>query len=325
VVSERSGISATIRHLPYFLAVAEDQHIKHAAARLNMTQSALSRRIQDFEAELGLALFERHPGGVRLTPAGLSLRNDVRRQLADYEQAVHRARRVQRGEEGNLRVAFNAVASHHPELPRWLNQFRTSRPGIELEIFPLESASQMDALMSGRIDVGFLYTPPEDMAEMTSRVAFVHDFILALPQGHRLARHKTLHLRDLANENFIGTPRGTGWGNKAAAAFSRVQASIADRIIAACQQGGLTPNIVAEISSSEARLTLVNAGMGICFVDDLQRGREGPGVVLRKVADFSVPLSISLVWRHDDPSPILANFVDIVTQRSRERKTKSER
>jgi len=316
-------MSATIRHLPFFLAVAEDQHIKHAASRLNMTQSALSRRIQDFEAELGISLFERHPGGVRLTPAGLSLRDDVRRQLADYEQAVHRARRIQRGEVGSLRVAFNTVSSHHPAVPQWLNKFRTLRPGIELEMFPLESAAQMDALMAGRIDAGFLYAPPEDMAEMTSREAIVHDFMLALPQGHRLAKRKTIHLRDLAEENFVWAPRGTGWGNKAAAAFSRVQASIADRMIAACLQGGLTPHIVAEIASSEARLTLVNAGMGITFVHDLQQGREGPGIVLRKVADFSVPLSISLVWRRDDPSPILASFVEMVTQRSRDRKGKA--
>jgi DNA-binding transcriptional LysR family regulator len=95
------------------------------------------------------------------------------------------------------------------------------------------------------------------------------------------------------------------------AAFSRMRASMYDRMIAACQQGGLTPRIVAELSPSEARLTLVSLGLGICFVDDLLRGYEGPQIALRRVEDFSVPLSLSLVWRRANQSRLLRRFLDI--------------
>ena len=118
----------------------------------------------------------------------------------------------------------------------------------------------------------------------------------------------------MKNENFIWGPRG--WNEQGASAYARMRASIYDRMMMACHMGGLTPRIIAEVNTSEARLNLVSAGMGVCFVDELQRGREAPGVVLRKLEDFSVPLSVSMVWRRNDASPILAAFVALVSRKT---------
>ena len=304
---------SSIRHLPFFLAVAEEQHFKRAAARLHMTQSALSRRIQDFEAELGAALFERQPGGVRLTQAGQALRDDAARLLAEYERALSRAQRIQRGELGTLRVAISGVAVRHPKVPRWLNAFRTERPGVELALAPMVSAEQIDALQAGEIDTGFSYGPLQGVAGVAARPVFSHDFLLAMPADHPLTRRRGLRLRDLADEHFIWTTRkARRAGAGATAPYDRTRATIYDRMIAACRKGGLTPHIVAEQNTAEARLNLVAAGMGLCFVDDLQRG-ETPGVVLRKIPEFSVPISMHLIWRKGDASPVLESFIRTVT------------
>lgn len=305
----------SIRHLPYFATVAEDQHFKRAAGRLNMTQSALSRRIQEFEAELGLTLFERRPGGARLTAAGVSLLAGARRILTEYEHAVQRARQIQRGELGTFRVAFNGISARHEPVPLWLRRFRVENPGVDLRLVPMVSATQTDALLSGEIDAGFFYGPPGDSSELDFIPVMEHDFLLALPKDHPLNAIRRLRLKDLQGESFIWGPRG--WNEQGASSYARMRASIYDRMMTACHLGGLTPRIIAEVNTSEARLNLVAAGMGVCFVDELQRGRESPGVVLRKVEDFSVPLSVSLVWRRADPSPILAAFVAMVSREVR--------
>jgi DNA-binding transcriptional LysR family regulator len=297
--------------------VAEEQHFKRAAARLHMTQSALSRRIQDFESELGAALFERLPGGVRLTGAGQSLRDDAARILAEYERALQRTQRIQRGELGTLRVAISGVAIRHPRVLRQLNAFRAARPGVELTLAPMVSSEQVDALQAGEIDAGFVYGPLVGVQGIAARPVFSHDFLLAMPADHALARRRRLRLRDLSEENFIWsarrTRRGAGTILAASAPYDRTRATIYDRMIAACRRGGLTPHIVAEQNTAEARLNLVAAGMGLCFVDDLQRG-ETPGVVLRRIAEFSVPIAMHLAWRRGDASPVLASFIEAVAK-----------
>jgi DNA-binding transcriptional LysR family regulator len=98
--------------------------------------------------------------------------------------------------------------------------------------------------------------------------------------------------------------------------YERMRASIYDRMMSACHAGGLSPHIVAEANTSEARLSLVAAGMGLSFVDELQAGRAPPEIVLKRLADFSVPLSLSLVWRSQNRSPTLERFLDLVRRQS---------
>jgi DNA-binding transcriptional LysR family regulator len=187
---------------------------------------------------------------------------------------------------------------------------------------PMVSARQVDALLAGEIDAGFVYAPVEGVAGIASRSVLAHDFVLALPGKHRLAARRALRLRDLADEPFIWQTRGVGHdrrgaalhGRRSAAPYERTRARIYDRMLAACQKGGLTPRIVAELDTAEARLNLVAAGMGLCFVDDLQRG-SAPDVALRRVSDLSVRVEMSLVWRNDAGSPILAAFIDMVKKR----------
>jgi len=311
----------SLRHLPFFVAVAEEENFRRAAERLHMTQSALSRRIQDFERELKVPLLERSAGGTRLTPAGRALLADGRRLMEDYARAQEHARRVHRGEVGTLRVAISGITVRHPSVPKWLARFRAGRPGVELQVVPMTSAAQVDALLAGEIDAGFVYGPLEGLEAIATRAVFTHDFVLALPQGHALAQRRRLKLSDLSGEGFIWSTRSSGTSSpkdgtsrRAVGAYDQRRATIYDRMIAGCRAGGLTPRIVAAVDTAEARLNLVAAGMGVSFVDDLQRG-ESPGVVLRKVADFSVPISVHFAWRRDDGSPLLASFAAIGARR----------
>lgn len=300
----------SLRHLPFFVAVAEEENFRRAAGRLHMTQSALSRRIQDFERELKLPLFERGASGTRLTPAGRALLADGRRLTEDWDKARERARQVHRGEVGTLRVAISGISVRHPSVPKWLARFRAERPGVDLQVLPMTSWAQVAGLVAGEIDGGFVYGPLEGLPELVTRPAFTHDFLLALPEGHPLAARRRLLLANLAEEGFIWSTRTTGRREGPYSAYDRRRATIYDRMIAACRAGGLTPRIVAEADTAEARLNLVAAGMGLSFVDDLQRG-ESPGVVLRKVADFSVPITVHFACRRDDASPLLARFAGL--------------
>ena len=304
----------SLRHLPFFVAVAEEENFRRAAERLHMTQSALSRRIQDLERELALPLFERGASGTRLTPAGRSLLADSLRLIDDYARARRQAQQVQRGEVGSLRVAISGISVRHPSVPKWMARFRAERPGVDLQVLPMTSWGQVAALVTGEIDAGFVYGPLEGLAEVATRPAFTHDFLLALPEGHPLAARRRLALADLADEGFIWSTRTTGRREGPYAAYDRRRATIYDRMIAACRAGGLTPRIVAEAHTAEARLNLVAAGMGLSFVDDLQRG-ESPGIVLRKVADFSVPITVHFAWRRDGASPLLARFAELGARR----------
>jgi DNA-binding transcriptional LysR family regulator len=306
-------ICMTIQHLPFFLEVAENEHLTRAAVRVNMTQSALSRRIQAFEAALGISLFERVPGGMRLKPQGQSLRADARRLLDEYERAIHRARQIERGDAGTFRVAFSGIAVRHPKVPRWISAFRAATPGVDLKLLPMDSGRQIDALMAGAIDAAFLYGPIENIYEVDNRAVFAHDFLLALPKDHPLGRRAKLRLVDLKNESFIWNSRTVSLDALTTTTYDQTHSSIYDRIMTNCQLGGLSPKIVVEVSTAEARLNLVEAGMGVCFVDDLQQGRQSTQFILRKVVDFSVPLIVNLAWRRSDQSPMLSNFIQIVS------------
>src|SRR6266436_236131 len=150
-----------LRHLRYFVAVGEEQHYGRAALRLRVVQPALSRQIQDLEEELGFKLFERLPRGVKLSPAGKLFLEDARRILQDVNEAAARAARVARGQSGTLRVGFSENASWRGVVPESLRRFREIQPDAELQLQPLPSLEQLEAIRSGRLDAGFVLDMPK--------------------------------------------------------------------------------------------------------------------------------------------------------------------
>jgi DNA-binding transcriptional LysR family regulator len=301
-----------LRHLPYFMAAAEEQHFQRAAARMNITQSALSRRIRDLEQHLGgAALFVRLPRGVELTEAGRSLLEDARRILGEVEEARKRTARIAQGDEGRLEVGYNVGVLRHAFLRDALQAFRRRFPKVSLKLRSLSTTEQLARLRTGEIDAGLLYhevvDPPFEFRDL-----YVDDFVLALPKTHRLAAARQLQLRDLRDEDFI-------WFTKSPALH------IADRMLAACEASGFTPRVSIDSPTSEATLRLVASGMGIGFVPRSMQGEEAEQVVLRPLARFSQPIRLQLVWRRENPSAALPSFVKALLAAPRPRGTAGSR
>ena len=197
-----------LRHLRYFVAVAEELHFGRAARRLHIAQPPLSRQIRDLERDVGTPLFERRPRGVELTPAGRAFLPEARLTLAQAERAQRTAQRAAMGETGRLRVGFVEAAADTGILPDVLSFFRMHLPSIGLSLFEMDSLQQAEAFRDGRIDLGLLSSIPPDAARWL-QVEVVHrePLVLAMPPTHPLVGRKRLALRDLAGESFVLIPR----------------------------------------------------------------------------------------------------------------------
>src|SRR5437879_5184146 len=192
-----------LRHLRYFVAVGEEQHYGRAARRLHVAQPALSRQIQDLEEEIGFKLFDRLPRGVKISAAGRCFLEDARRVLQQVNEAATRARRVALGQSGTLRVGFVESISWHGVVPDSFRQFRERQPEVELQLTPLSSLEQIEAVGSGRLDAGFVFTIANLDRELAELPVASLNLLLAAPKGHPSTKLKKLRLRDLGDAAFI--------------------------------------------------------------------------------------------------------------------------
>jgi DNA-binding transcriptional LysR family regulator len=286
-----------LRHMRYFVAVGEEQHYGRASRRLRVAQPALSRQIQDLEEELGFKLFERLPRGVKLNAAGTQFLQDARRILREVNEATGRAGRVARGLSGTLRVGFAENASWRGVVPDSFRRFREQQPDAELQLRPAASLEQLEAIRSGRLDAGFVNFMPKSDPELEQLPVALQHVELAAPKRHALTKLKKLRLRDLTDVPFVWFPR---WANPV----------FYDRLIGECYRGGLkSPRIVQEGLNEATILSLVSSGLGVGWVLATARWRCPESVVILPVVDLNMPLTFALVWRKDNTSPLLANFV----------------
>jgi DNA-binding transcriptional LysR family regulator len=293
-----------LRHLRYFVAVGGEQHYGRAAQRLRVAQPALSRQIQDLEEEIGFKLFDRLPRGVKISEAGKSFLEDARRILHELNDAIARAGRVASGQSGVLRVGFVESMSWHGIVPDSFRQFRERQPDAELKIKPLSSLEQIEAVRSGQLDAGFVFTIASLDREFAQLEIDSIKLELAIPNGHPLAESKKLRLRELSSASFVWFPR-------------RESPMFYDRLMQACFRGGLkSPRIVQEGVNEATILSLVSCGLGVGFVSSATRWRCPVGVVLLPVTDLKLTLPFALVWREDNTSPLLAKFVAAVRELS---------
>ena len=279
------------------MAVGDEQHYGRAALRLRVVQPALSRQIQDLEEEVGFKLFERLPRGVKLSPAGKLFLEDARRILQDVNEAAARAARVARGQSGTLRVGFSENASWRGVVPESLRRFREIQPDAELQLQPLPSLEQLEAIRFGRLDAGFVLDMPKADPELERLRVAIQRIELAVPTGHALTKLKELRLRDLTDASFVWFPR-------------RASPALYDRLMRECFRGGLkSPRIVQDGLNEATILSLVATGLGVGWVLGTARWRCPKSVVITSVVDLNVPLLLALAWRKDNKSPLLASFV----------------
>jgi DNA-binding transcriptional LysR family regulator len=240
-----------LRHLRYFIAVAEELHFGKAAERLFITQPPLSQQIQQLERELGFLLFHRTQRSVKLTAAGQMFLDEARQTLTALERAAQAGRRVARGEAGWLGVGFVGTATYEA-LPAALSAFRAAYPEVELVLRELVSARQAQALRDHRIHVG-LTRPPLREEDLVSEPLVQEALLAALPAAHPLAAAERLALAALAGEPFILFPRFPS-------------PSYADFVLACCAEVGFQPQVVQEAAEMQTAISLVVAGIGVTLV-----------------------------------------------------------
>jgi DNA-binding transcriptional LysR family regulator len=284
-----------LRHLRYFVTVAEDLHFGRAAQRLHIQQPPLSRQIQILEAELGFLLFERSRRRVELTPAGSALLVRVRQVFDALDAAIHDARSASEGESGRLVIGYPSSLAYSG-LTELLRAFRTRFPAVELTLHELSPGEQIDALKAGGLDVGFVRSSLEDpalVAELVRREALM----VVLPDDHPLTAQRTIPLEALAKEPFVMFPRARG-------------PAYFDQLMGLCRGAGFTPRIVQEAPQLDI-VSMVAAGFGISIMPSSMRNFRRPGVSFRAILG-APQVELLIVWRHQNLSPALHNFVDLV-------------
>ena len=284
-----------LRHLRYFVAVAEERNFGRAAARLRLAQPSLSRQIRQLEDEVGAALFDRDPRGVQLTSAGLDLLTNAREALAAAERTLQSARHAAGAQAGRLTVAFLPSILRSPRAHALLRAFRDRHPQAHLEVAALETIDQTEALEAARVQVGFLHQPP-GAAALQAEPLWEQQNLLALPREHPLANlNGPLPLALVAAEPFI-------WFDRAAAPAAH------DLIRRAFEAQGLPMRVVQSAKSDEARLSLVAGGLGVTLVPADAELDGGP-VVLRRVAGLDAPLRVHACFAQRRPPRLLEAFL----------------
>jgi DNA-binding transcriptional LysR family regulator len=257
-----------LRHLRYFLALAETLHFGRAAKKLGMAQPPLSQQIRRLEEMLGTPLFERTTRGVSLTAAGAMLRERARSTMARLEDDLEQTRRVARGEEGRLTVSFSGSVMF-TELPAAIQRYRQAYPQVEVRLREMWTSEQLPALVDGSIDVGFL-RDGERRPELTLTPLFREAFYVALPATHALRRQRTVDPASLAGEPFV--------------LFSQRHGDLAyERTIRCCLDAGFQPRIVQEAPQFPTLIRLVAAGLGVSLVPACVATVPFPGAIYRPI------------------------------------------
>jgi DNA-binding transcriptional LysR family regulator len=288
-----------LRHLRYFVTLAEELHFGRAAERLHMAQPPLSQQIRQMEAELGFQLFHRTKRTVQLTEAGQVFLEESLRILRQLEQAMQRGRQISRGEMGQLAIAFVASAAYNV-LPEVLRTFRAAVPGVTLQLQELTTEQQLQWLGEGRIDVGFLRPPVLDDT-FSSEIIFEEPLMVTLPVTHRLALSEKVSLRELVREPFILFPRSQAPG-------------LYDQIISLCQQADFSPIVAQEAIQMQTIVSLVAAEMGIAIVPASLQNLQRTGVVYKAVEELTPKVAIAMMWRSRDTSPATQKFLEVARQ-----------
>jgi DNA-binding transcriptional LysR family regulator len=297
-----------LRHLRYFIAVAEEGHITRAAERLGIQQPPLSLQIRQLEQALDVQLFRRVPRGVELTTAGAALLEHARSVLEQLDRAVAITRRTARGEQGRVVIGFTSSTPFHPFVPRIIRAFRELSPLVSLVLEESGSSELVQGLRSEEIDAAFIRSPVADTAGLTVRPLLQEVMIAALPAAHPLATVPNpscapLPLTQLATETFILYKRPGGPG-------------LYDAIITACRGAGFSPRVGQEAPRILSTLNLVAAGLGVSIVPESLSRLQMDGVVYRPLGK-KPPLHAPLILacRSGENSAAVQRFINLV-QRS---------
>lgn len=285
-----------LRHLRYFVAVAEELHFGRAALRLNLAQPPLSQQIRKLEELLGYPLFLRNSRSVSLTSAGEALLQRARRLLRTMQRDIEETRSVGHGDVGSLHVGFvgSAMLTTLPEIFR---AYREAHPRVKLHLHESFTAQVMEGMENGTLDAGIL-RDGDLMEGFHVTTIYSEPFVAVLPASHPCARQKSVAVTVLREEPFIYYPRSAG-------------ARAYEKPLTLCEEHGFRPNIVQEASHWLSILSLIGAGLGVSI---------GPACIARIASEKVVCLplrgakavsNIELAWLKGEARPIVERFRQI--------------
>lgn len=287
-----------------FLVVAQELSFRRAADRLALDQSALSRRIQKLEVELGYALFERSTREVTMTTAGVSLYRGISRNLNDCMCSIDEARRVAAGLTGRVRIGYMAFAATEL-MPRAVSRFKSEHPDVSVEMRYIRTQAQKIAIANDEIDVGFLIGPYDNPD--CHNVTLSDDMLYVVtPKGHPIQRARTLEPVDIANYSVILGDMSE-WGE------------YRYRLEDMFGQLGITLKPDLEASNTLALIGLVAAGLGITVYPESLIGYLGNNVEVRPLHHSLFRIKTVMVWKRTNHGRAVTNFVAMAKHRRVER------
>jgi DNA-binding transcriptional LysR family regulator len=291
-----------LRHLRYFLAVADTLNFSRAAERLRVAQPALSRQIQDLESELGFKLFERSTTHVRLSEAGRALHQQVGKVLIQLDIVLTSAQRIAKGTTGQLRIGtawnFGGLSAFINDAAR---EFHEVHPEVSIDFLELPPHEQIQAVRDEKIDVGcvgrYLLSPRKDI---DSRLIFSGAMMAVLPKTHRFADRAEVCLRDLKEERWIAL------ADELVPGFKTLMMQVV-------RPAHMTPKFGRTAHSQQAMLGFVGTGEGICLIPEFALPPESPG--LRYVATDCPPLEMCAIWQKGRAAGHVAAYIDILQRK----------
>ena len=292
-------LQVELRHLRYFVAVAQTLHFGKAADQVGITQPVLSDQVRRLEHLLKVQLLYRTKRVVKLTPAGQVLLEEATQLLAQADVAVSRTRRAADGKLGSLTIGYTGPALY-TVMPDIVRVFRDRNPDIHLSLDERCTSDQEAALLAGELEVGFLH-PPVDAA-LSLRPILCETMLLALPADHPLASQPQISIKQLTKESFILFPREVG---------PHLYASI----LRLCAEAGFVPRVAQEVTPQPTMIGMVAAGMGIAFVSASLQQIGRAGVVNREQVEPAPTLEQAIAWKAAATElmqrPILQNFLAV--------------
>ncbi len=285
-----------LRHLRYFVAVAEECHFGRAAQRLHIAQPPLSQQIKSLEKELGVQLLTRSTRRVELTPAGERYLERARSILAVVDAARDEAQLIRDGRMGRVAIGFTGSATYEL-LPRLSRLLRAELPGLELDLRgELLTPSQVSGLVDGTLDIGFL-RPPVQAPEVEVHPLRSEPLVVVLPETHTLAGQAQVTLSDLAEEPFITYP-------------SQHRSVVHDTVLDACQAAGFTPR-ATEVAETSTLVSFVAAGLGVALVPESVQHLRITGAAYRPLAGDSPRVELAVATRGAEPSPAVRQVLAV--------------
>ncbi|MBM9486010.1 LysR family transcriptional regulator [Pseudomonas sp. ICBG1301] len=292
-----------LRHLRYFIAVAEELHFGRAAQVLGISQPPLSQQIQALEQEVGARLFERTNRRVELSEAGRLFLQEARLVLAQVDKAADVARRAQSGELGELKIGFTSSAPFNSSIPQAIFAFRQAFPAVHLNLQEMSSTEVAESLVDESIQVGLMRPLP--LPDSLGVIELMREPLVAvLNAGHPLVdgSERGLHLAQLAQEPFVFFPRTYGSGLYA-------------QLLNLARDAGFSPHFAQEAGEAMTIIGLVAAGLGVSVLPASYQRIRIDGVVYRTLLDQEAVTAVWLVQRKGAQSPMAKAFVELLTRK----------